>query len=336
MIAVLTYRYTDNPNNIPLDWPAQVQETDVSPGPNWVMMTTNEYNAYIDTNKPAYDVWYNSVYLITKNAIENLTNIIVSTKLSNADSTTTEKAIKVAPITPEGSSSTLVSHNFCDPTTWWTQSIRISQETLSTSDNFTFNSGHVNWIDITHGKIPYEDRLQTATILYKPVIYIDNVVTTTGFTINYATGDVTFESSQTGKTVKADYNYATGSMWKIEPTAGKIIKLIGTEVKFTKDITWGNHSIIFAPFSGNTQVGAATVYKSIFDLIKCTTGNYQIVPSFGGNANDVVIMPFNYTTSKDLKSSQGLHIRIWLSDDQPVQGGFGVVKADIISLTEIV
>ena len=82
-----------------------------------------------------------------------------SVQLANVDITSnTEKAIKVAPTKLEGSSTQLVSHDFCDKTTWYGESARKS-ETLSSQDNIVFKGSATHWIDLEHGKVPHEDRL---------------------------------------------------------------------------------------------------------------------------------------------------------------------------------
>ena len=79
-------------------------------------------------------------------------------KIDSVDISQVERALKVTPTKLEGSSTTLISHNFCDATTWYTESSKITGEVLTTEDNLTFKSNHVNWIDLTHGKVPYEHR----------------------------------------------------------------------------------------------------------------------------------------------------------------------------------
>jgi hypothetical protein len=254
--------------------------------------------------------------------------------LSNVDKTSNaQKALLVSPTVQEGSSTILVSHDFCDKTTWYTDSVRVSTaETLTTSDYLIYSSLNTHWIDLSHGKVPYEHRISAT---YAPIIYVDDVVTTTGFTINYAAGTITFDSSQEGKVISAKYSYATTSIWKIKPETGKILKLIGTIVKFADDCTIGeNQYINFQLYVGGYAYGSPTIYKNIADFIKCATGNPNTVKGFGEIEHDIMWIPFSYVTSKDLKSSQLAEIRIKISDDIPMTGEWGVVCAECISLAE--
>ena len=57
-IDILTYRYADNPNNYPDDYPALAVENkeEVLLQPNWIRFTTvAEYNAYVETNRAAFE-----------------------------------------------------------------------------------------------------------------------------------------------------------------------------------------------------------------------------------------------------------------------------------------
>lgn len=57
-IDILTYRYADNPNNYPDDYPALAVENkeEVLLQPNWIRFTTvAEYNAYVETNLAAFE-----------------------------------------------------------------------------------------------------------------------------------------------------------------------------------------------------------------------------------------------------------------------------------------
>jgi len=259
--------------------------------------------------------------------------------LDNVDTTTSEKALKVTPTKLEGSSTMLISHNFCDKTTWWTESARVSSETLSVSgdtDDKVFNSQHNFWIDLTHGKVPYEHRLEG----YDVVISVDDVPLTgassSEFKVNYEEGAVTFNESQTG-TVKAEYSYAVGSGWNIGPVSGKILKIIGTDVKFTTDAVLDMaHAISFQLYimGGAMAYGSPTIYNTMDDVITCSKGNASVIPAFGEHTKEVIVLPFDYITSKDLPSSLGAMIKIKLANGDPIPGTIGLVVAHCISMDE--
>lgn len=260
---------------------------------------------------------------------------VTKIKLDSVDIGTTERAIKVTPTKLEGSSTTMISHNFCDPTTWYTESVKVTGETLQVSDldNKVFVSGNNNWIDLTHGKVPYEHRLVSN---YPVKIYVDDILVTNGFTIDYSTGVVTFTEPQTG-VVKATYNKSSGSGWYIKPDAGKILKIIGTDVKVTEDVMLDpHHAIVFqlCVMNGAVPYGSPTIYNNMEDIIKCSAGVAFNIPAFSIFNKSVMVLPFDYTTSKDLSSSSGAVIKIKLSNNIAIPGTFGVVVAHCISIAE--
>ncbi len=256
-----------------------------------------------------------------------------SVELANVDITSSaERAIKMAPTKLEGSSTQLISHDFCDDTTWWYDSVRIENEVLSTTDGLIYKSTHPVWIDLEHGKVPYEDRF---SYLYKPVVKVNNVIIEEGFSIDYKKGEITFLENKQSDEVSVSYSYANGSTWKIVPDIGKILKILGTTIKFTSDVSLGvGQHIMFQLFIAGNPYGQPTVYKNIKDIIKCTMLDPTSLVGFSDVVGTVNFLPFEYITSKDLKSSMGMEIRIWLSKHIPCSGEFGIVTANCISVKE--
>lgn len=257
----------------------------------------------------------------------------------------------IIPEPREGSSVVIVSHNWCDPTTWYGQSVRVTGETLADSgDGLTFNSAHQHWIDLSHGKIYQEDRISAA---YLPNVYIDGVKAVErtpfadsggDFVIDYATGSVTFSASQAGKMITADYNYENGSRFLIAPDAGKILNIEDSEVQFSGDIVM-NDTIYFQAWAydpnnppNKVPVSQSTVYKMIRDFVDEARGVYPEIPAIGGAkrglAHSHVDFPFNYKTIKELVSSYGLEVRVWLEKDIPMGGEFATATFYCTSKSE--
>jgi len=249
-----------------------------------------------------------------------------------------------------GSGLVIVTHNWCDPTTWYTQSVRIQGETLTDSgDGLAFVSTHQNWIDLTHGKIYREDLISAP---YKPVIKVDGEVKTErapwatsggDFVIDYAAGKVTFFASQAGKTVTADYSYANGSMFIIAPASGRKLWVEYSEVQFSADIDVKS-TTYFQPWAydpvnppNKIPVAAATIYKTLDNYIEEANGCYPIIPVMGGARgirSERVTFPFRYPVIKELSSSAGVEIRIWLENDIPYGGEYGTATFYCTSYTE--
>jgi hypothetical protein len=249
------------------------------------------------------------------------------------DKCSSENALKVATTKLEGSSVLLVSHDWCDRTTWWTDSVRVENQTLSTTDDTVFTSAtsKVNWINLVSGKVAYEDNVADD---YRTLVYVDDELVTTGFTIDYALGKITFSEAQTGKVVKATYSYENGSTWKITPDSGKILKMLGTTVKYSENVVLGaNQTFTFQLYAGDNPAMPATVYKNMKNFIECAVGDVRHVPSHGGMAQDVIELDFDYMTSKDIAASPyALNIRVKVSDDEPITGEWACVQAKCLSL----
>jgi len=240
-----------------------------------------------------------------------------------------------------GSTTVIVSHNWCDPTTWYTQSERVVGETLIDSgDGYTFTSSQPNWIDLTHGKVYREDLISSS---YTPVIKIDGYEATEripwansggDFTINYSDGSVTFFSSQSGKTITADFSYENGSLFVVSPNNGKRLWVEYSEVQFSKDVDLTG-STYFQPWAYNPMdlpnkvpITAATIYKTFDNYIEEANGCYPEIPAMGGTRgilNPRITFPFKYSIVKELLSSFGVEIRIWISNDIPFKGEYGTV-----------
>jgi hypothetical protein len=271
-------------------------------------------------------------------------NYVKEVTLSGLDRTVTEKALKTCPIPMEGSSSLLISQNFCNKTTWFNGSTRVTGETLSGDiDGLVYSSAHAYWIDLSHGKVPYEDRYITT---YGPKIYVDGVLTESGFTINYTDGTVTFDASQSGKVVTATYSYAVDNTWTVSASSGKILKLLRTYTKITADVEFpenmGISYRIYTTYMGTPDVLISqTLYKSITDFIVCANRTERI-EAWTGMDQDIITFYFDYVTSKEIYSSQGTYIKLGvykivdgeLTFTEVIPGTFAYMIAECLSLTE--
>ena len=240
----------------------------------------------------------------------------------------------------EGVSPIVVTHNWCDRCTWYTDSERIEDEVLTDSgDGLTFNAAHPFWIDLNHGRLTAEDKIKAS---YLPTVAVDSVEKTErtpfetsggDFVIDYEAGTVTFATSQSGSTVTASYSYANSSLFIISPTAGKTLEIEKSEVQFSKDIDIKD-TIFFqlyvynpADLPNKIPYGDPTVYKVILDYINEAEGFYPVIPAIGGSSGrgltqEHVEMPFNYKVKKPLAASVGAEIRIYLENDSVFGGAF--------------
>ena len=232
----------------------------------------------------------------------------------------------------------IVTHNFCDKTTWWQQSVQVTDETLIDSgDTLTFNSQHAEWIDLTHGKFYLEDRI-SGRDGYVPVIKVDGVTKTErlpfatsggDYVVDYHAGTVTFATAQTG-TITASYHYAGSSLFTVKPDAGKVLWVRDSEVQFSVDIEM-NATINFQAWITSPvemAVSTLTNYKTLRNFVEEAKGCYPAIPAIGGSGprgltQQHVVFPFKYTQVKELRSTITTEIRVWMDDDVEFSGEFG-------------
>jgi len=137
------------------------------------------------------------------------------------DGAQADKATRVAVVGRLGKEVIYATHDFTDPTSWYSESVRVEDEVLKDSgDGLTFASIHESWVDMTHGKVFDEDAVAAEVEhRYSVAVTVDDVALverapfeTVGgdFDVDYVSGKVTFFVAQAG-TVKATYSYQNGS-----------------------------------------------------------------------------------------------------------------------------
>lgn len=264
---------------------------------------------------------------LVKGYVPKEMGIIPETKLAKMPTFTSFK--------PVGQDFTIVSHDWCDKTTWFGDSISVSGETLTDSgDGLTFNSTHTHWIDLTHGKFYKEDTIASS---YQVKVYDNGVLQTTGYTVNYSLGTVTFNASPTGP-VTADYNYATTGTFYIKPSSGKSLHLEHAELQFSKDV-FVDKAISFEvwaynPYDLPNKVMVDVIkYKNEKDVINSSNLGQGYIPQFGNLPNDILVFPFNYAAVREMKSSQGVELRLSIGDT-PLTGSYATVSFYCLSEDE--
>lgn len=266
----------------------------------------------------------------------------------------------------QGSSAILVTHNFCDPCTWFGDSVRITEEVLSDlGDHIHYRSDHKNWIDLTHWRLTHEDNIINDTESwpngpFTVLVTVDDVVQVEGqdYKVDYESGELRFRwischqdnvwfgagPLNPGAVVKATYNYANGSTYYLRPAVGKILRIVKTEVQFTQDVLIRDTMIwqtwVYNPYDLPNKVpyGAPVVYKGAKDYIAEGNQGTGTIQPFGGTVrgmhNKVSVFPFDYVSSKDLPASAGAEIRCQLKNHLPMIGEWGTATMYTLSEDE--
>lgn len=240
-----------------------------------------------------------------------------------------------------GSELIMVTHDFCNPTTWYTNSARVDTMIMTGSDPWlTFSCPHRNWIDMVHGNMFDEDSIASDVVhQYSTSVWVgstlmeprDPFASSGGdYEIDYRNGHIIFYSPVTGS-VTASYSYATDSTWILVPDAGKKLDIEVAEAQFGVDLTM-NDAIefqiwVYNPYDLPNKVQYdSTVYKTVRNLIDEALGSYPLIKAFGGSVRgitaDVYGFPFRYGTVRSLLSSQGVELRVRLKNDNAFSGSY--------------
>ena len=269
---------------------------------------------------------------------------------------TTDGRIRVAAEKSDADSIDVFSHNWCDPTTWYQNSIRVvDEEATDSGDHITYTLANTNIVDTYHGKITQEDDLlDSGGNSYRVTVKVDSVVQTevdphteqhppeTGdYKVTYSTGEIVFQEALTGsEVVEVTYHYATSSVFTLAPETGKKLIIEVAEVQFTDDIdvtdsihfqTWG-YVDVFAPqlvnnpYPSGTKIPIRTFkYKTMKDYQNAAFKSYPTVPAIGGLhwrglTRPVLVFDWDYQRGLVLYDSYGMETRLFLEHDIPFGG----------------
>jgi len=150
-----------------------------------------------------------------------------------------------------GSEIVIGTHNFCDQTTWFCESIRVEDQPMTAKDGYNGYvwkcDGYSNWIDLVTGRVHNQEKWTAETDHgYSVIVKVDDVEKTlcSPFDFNFVSGDywidydnaeVHFSTSMTGSIVTATFSYAQGSLFRIKPYEGKILRIEDAESDFSQD-----------------------------------------------------------------------------------------------------
>ena len=295
---------------------------------------------YINTSGDDCDIWFKAELssgdvgvlsgLCLAHLGEALLNEMQQVQLPGQQKLDNATLVALAP--REGIEVVKATHNLCDKTTWFQGSARIEGELLSSLDDLTYTSLHDWWVDLVHGKVYEEEQAEG----YGVGIYVDGVEQQSGFEIDYILGSLTFEQSQNGKVVTADYSYAGSSEWRLAPYPGRVLCVEKAEVQLTDDLDltspfllelWGFVDV-FAPEMAESNGGpvpngtqiklGSAVYRNVAQILDEAKGSYPPIPPLGGVGglkHTMYVFPFVYLATKELHSNYGMEYRIYVEGD---------------------
>jgi len=262
-----------------------------------------------------------------------------------------------APSPRDGSEWVVGSHNFCDPCSWFGDSLRSEDETLTDSgDGLTFNSAHVNWIDMVSGRMHNDDLwvlIQhemdpedphgyqvTVTVDGSPATMQEPFEAGGDYWVDWDVGDVVFLASQAGKTVVASYSYATTNVFYIRPMPGKVLIIEDAEADISSDTVMGD-AICYSAwhFDGTDYVlDMEAKYKRAGQIVTEARGCYPTFEAIGASSTEKLMplpefrrksrgmkynrqaIPFQYSTVKWLHSAYIQEVRVYTEHGYALEG----------------
>ena len=189
---------------------------------------------------------------------------------------------------------TYVTGDLTDKTSWFADAGTKTAQALSDSgDGLTFTSPDINWVD--KSKVTMRGDLGT-TLDIK--VYSNASEVTSGFTINHAAGSVTFDSSESGNTITADYRYAQTSNHVMTPSSGLYYRLSTVTAQFDAGASFSN-GFEFKAWLNNAATGnqdycvGTVAYCHARDLVaRCS--KMEMVKGFGGVTDDIIKLTWDF------------------------------------------
>ena len=240
------------------------------------------------------------------------------------------------------------SHNFCDPCSWFGDSIRINNEILiDNGDNLTFNSSNINWVDMISGRVHNDIiwvEIQQAFNPndphgYQVIISVDGYQKTMrepfetsggDYEVLWEEGKILFYEPQTG-VVTASYNYSTTNTFYVRPSApGKVLILEDVETDMSVDVVMTDAISYSAWYFDGTQMVKEIEYtfKRANQILTEARGCYPVFTAMGATSDDMKLelkefrrkcrgmkfarqsIPFQYATAREIPSYCNAEIRV--------------------------
>lgn len=237
--------------------------------------------------------------------------LYVESQLVNISEPKDPRGIPLTIPEPRTGSETIYStHNFCDKVSWFSNSTRVNNKTLTSSDGYRWDSGDTYWIDMVTGRVQDDDGLADEQAIFEPgdphryqvIVTVDGVAKTIhepffmsgqDYEVFWEDGYIKSLEDWTGKTVVASYSKCNGSTFILRPLPGTILNIEAAEADFTTDTIikdsieysiWG-YAAVFAPQLGlpdGTKIPLKSgKYKRLGQIMDEAIGAYPLIGVYG-------------------------------------------------------
>ncbi len=236
-----------------------------------------------------------------------------------------------------GKSASMTTPDFTTRTTWYYDAEAVADEIMTTSDNLLYDQSRdysslhrewINWTRVTE-RASYTNQ--------KLVVKKNDIIITSGFTVNYELGQITFaEENDPGDVIKVSYYYPRSSRFDLVIDSPGVLLVDYIEVQFSEGCTFPEGSYMsFQPIYNGPAIPAFGIpantdvvlkdyrYYDADDYLNSSTGGMSI-PKFGRLTKPIIILPWNYLTGKTIKPVGDATTNI-------VKGEFNKLRIELIS-----
>ena len=260
------------------------------------------------------------------------------------------------------SRATLFSHDWTNPTTWYSTSEYVGGEIATSVDQLTYSLTHQNVIDTYHGLLSEEDFLRdSAGRSYRVAVRVNGVVLhevnpnngVGDFVVNYAAGQIVFPTALApADVVSVDYHYMVSSLYIMRPSTGKNLRLEMGEVQVSTDVVMTDSAFFQAmglvdyfrpdlvasgavPTGTLIPLGNPFIYKRIGDFLNDSVKSYAKYPALGMSnwrgMPETVVFNWDYTAVTLLMSAAKMEFHVSLENNIPFGGSCAVATFYCIS-----
>lgn len=216
----------------------------------------------------------------------------------------------------KGTSLSFPSHNFCDKTTWYQQSVEVTGEapTAWRTGYYGLQKRHI--IDVYNGKVAFEDPRHLS---YGFKAYDDGTPLTYGtdYEVNWDMGILLLKDYAPQGTITCDYHYAGSSAFTVAPPGSKLLYVHKAEIQFGKDIRMN-------PIRFNLKAGEATIvsdlYKNLDNLVDVGKEGKGEIPAVDTLRTGRLVFPVVYDPPIILDPLLGMKIECLVENDLVMAG----------------
>lgn len=241
---------------------------------------------------------------------------------------------------PGGSEDVYISHDLCDPTSWYQESARATGVfDFGATPTSEIDLGVTNVIDMWSDRNQQEHRIR-ASGDYDCEVYVNGATTSLlrrpryadsggDFSLDAAAGTISLFSPVTGQ-VEVRYNQAQSSGWTIQAEPGTTLEITDAEVQFSEDLEYKSTVLFTIEIPHPVLPGEfleidRTEYPTKLSIVREAYGTFpEINKGTATGLRDLPVnlrnYPFKYTRRHDIESTMGVRMRISLEGDVPFGG----------------